>query len=105
MNCYSNGIREIPTPVDGGTLVVFTKPDGVTECYQVLIDASGEHYLRPSGQEVALVTTRGGVYSVTCDGMTKTVDFTDPTCALLTETACSATGDDCGPPAHRGHAP
>ena len=90
--CYSNGVHEIQRPVDGGEgIVTFTKTDGQTVCYLVLLDSQGvEHYETPSGQDVAQVTynSAAGTSTVTCDGMTQTVSSNDPSCAMLQENSC-----------------
>src|SRR4029077_421906 len=60
--CYSNGVREITTPATGGSLVVYTMPDGQTPCYQVFVDsASVQHFQTLAGDEVAqgMGTTSG----------------------------------------------
>jgi hypothetical protein len=93
MRCYSNGVREITTAVDGGSLVVYTMPDGQTACYQVFVDqAQVQHFQTTSGQEIAEGMSADGGYGVTCNGMTQVVDFNDPSCATLNAANCSATG-------------
>jgi hypothetical protein len=75
--CYSNGVNEIQSPVDGGLgLVVITEPDGKTPCYQVFVDSTGlEHYQTNAGQEVAqLMVNSDGSYSVTCGGTITVVE-------------------------------
>ena len=90
--CYSNGVHETQRPVDGGEgIVTFTKADGHTVCYVVVLDLQGiEHYETPSGQDVAQVTynAAAGTSTVTCDGMTQTVNSNDPSCAMLQENSC-----------------
>ena len=96
--CYSNGVREIPQDVDGGELVVITQPDGKTACYQISIDYSTgvQHFQTGSGQEVAQVASLGGgLFSVTCNGTTQTIDNNDPTCATLTSADCNVVVTAC----------
>jgi hypothetical protein len=90
--CYSNGILESQSLVDGGALVTFTEPDGHTPCYLVLsnLASSEARYETPDGQLVAVVTADGSDYTVTCDGTTTTVDTSNPACAMLTEGACKS---------------
>jgi hypothetical protein len=90
--CYSNGVREIQRAVDGGlALVLFTKPDGHTICYQVYIDSNGvDHYQTTAGQDVAQLASAGGVSTVTCaDGTTHVVND-DPSCLTVTSSDCGS---------------
>jgi hypothetical protein len=88
--CYSNGVREVQGPVDGGSgIATLTKTDGHTLCYQVFVDLKGvEHFETPSGQDVAQLTLNAaaGTGTVTCDGMTQTVNLA--TCMMLDVGAC-----------------
>jgi hypothetical protein len=89
--CYSNGIQETQSPVDGGAVITFTEPDGHTPCYQVFASTTGagQRYETTTGQVVATVTTVDNVnYMVTCNGTTTTVDTSNPACAMLNEGAC-----------------
>jgi hypothetical protein len=89
--CYSNGIQETQSLVDGGGLITFTEPDGHTPCYQVFASTTGagQRYETTTGQVVATVTTVDNVnYMVTCNGTTTTVDTSNPACAMLNEGAC-----------------
>jgi hypothetical protein len=89
--CYSNGVREITTPANGGTLVVYTMPDGQTPCYQVLVDSAGvQHFQTVAGEDVAQGMGPTSGYAVTCDGTTQTVDFNAPSCATLNSADCTA---------------
>jgi hypothetical protein len=90
--CYANGVQEIHSTVDGGALVTITTPDGHTVCYQVVVDATGlQHYETPSGQEFATLTpASGGLFNVTCDGTTFSVDINDPACATQNGSACTS---------------
>jgi hypothetical protein len=89
VNCYSNGVREITSGVDGGQLYVYTLPDGQTPCYQVFVDsASVQHFQTTSGQDVAQGISVDGGYAVACDGMTVPVNFNDPSCATLNVASC-----------------
>jgi hypothetical protein len=95
VDCYANGVQEIHTPADGGTLVTITMPDGHTVCYQVLVEGNGsgpQHYETPAGQEFATLTPAGvaGLYSVTCDGMTVSVNINDPACASQNGSSCTS---------------
>lgn len=94
--CYSNGVREVRTPVvDGGTTVEFTQPDGQTVCYRVVVVGANQSFQTPAGQEVAQARAMGGtVYGVTCAGSTTsvTVDINDPTCRTLNSADCTAGG-------------
>jgi hypothetical protein len=93
MICYSNGVREIDTAVDGGETATFTETDGQTPCYKVVLDSSSgvETYETPDGQTVAVVTAIGaGGYMVTCGGTTTTVNISGQACAMVTEAQCSA---------------
>jgi len=96
LKCYSNGVHEISQSVDGGSLVVFTQPDGTTPCYRVLVDSAGEHFQNLAGQDVALVTSgsTAGAFVVTCNGTTVNVNIDDPSCATLNEGSC-ASGTSC----------
>jgi len=94
--CYSNGVREVRTPVvDAGTTVEFTQPDGQTVCYVVVVTGATQSFRTPAGQEVGQATAMGGsVYGVTCAGATTsvTVDIDDPTCRTLNSADCTAGG-------------
>ena len=93
--CYSNGVHEIQSPVDGGLgLVVITEPDGKTPCYQVFVDSTGiQHYRTNAGQEVAqLLSNSDGTYSVTCGGTTTVVDDKDSRCRMLDSSDCHGAG-------------
>ena len=93
MNCYSNGVREIDTALDGGgESATFTEPDGQTPCYKVVLGTNSvETYETADGQTVAVVTAVGADgYMVTCGGTTTTVTITSQACAMLTETSCTA---------------
>ena len=98
MYCYSNGVHEIAQPVDGGEVVTFTAPDGQTPCYQVAVSINGgaERYETTDGTLVAVVTSSGSLYTVTCDGATTTVDATNPACAMVTEASCTS-ATSCAP--------
>ncbi|HEY7375491.1 MAG TPA: hypothetical protein VIF57_25260 [Polyangia bacterium] len=91
--CYSNGVREVRTPVvDGGTTVEFTQPDGQTICYRVVVAGTSQSFRTPAGQEVAQALGMGGsVYGVTCAGATTsvTVDINDPSCRTLNSADCT----------------
>jgi len=92
VDCYANGVQEIHTPADGGTLVTITTPDGHTVCYQVLVEGSGpQHYETPAGQEFAILTPAGGgLYNVTCGGTTVSVDINNPSCATQNGGSCTS---------------
>jgi hypothetical protein len=91
--CYSSGVREIRTRIDGGITynIEFTQPDGQTVCYQVIATGATESFQTASGQEVAqAVNMGGGLWGVTCAGSTTavTVDINDPSCRTLNSSDC-----------------
>jgi hypothetical protein len=89
--CYSNGVREIRMATDGGVTVDFTQLDGQTICYRVVAADGGQSFRTPSGQEAAFITSVGGnVFTVTCGGVTTTVDSSDPNCRTLNSADCTA---------------
>jgi hypothetical protein len=99
--CYSNGVREILSRVKGGARQTFKQPDGKTPCYQVMLSNAdaAQSYQTPDGSEVARVVPLGNdQYDVTCDGMTVTVDASDPTCRTLERFDCTPAGYCPDPP-------
>jgi len=92
--CYSNGVHEMHTAIDGGTLYTFTEPDGVTACYLVVSErATGiQRFETATGQQVAELVYADGGYTVTCNGETTAVNPSDPSCASLSFADCGDAG-------------
>ena len=94
--CYSNGVREIRSPLsDGGVLTAtFTMSDGKTPCYSVVASSQHQSFLNLAGEEIAQleVIEIGRVFRVTCAGssIAITVDSSSPGCRSLDSADCTS---------------
>lgn len=100
-SCYSNGVVDVVSTVDGGTISdILTKPDGRTVCFKVLNEAGSAvfHYYDGTGKLVATVealmpnSAPPMDYAVTCDGVTTVVTAEQqqrPECLFLSRRDCT----------------